>query len=91
MVQITVEQISGDLLTYLQRAQAGESFLIISAGKPIAEIKPAPEMKQLQPKTALERFQSLGLVGCMDGQALLPTDHPEIQDYLSDKRQQGRL
>ena len=91
MVQITVEQISGNLLAYLQRVQAGESFLVISAGKPIAEIKPALEVSPLQLKTALERFQSLELVGCMDGQELLHTDHPEIQDYLSDKRRQGRL
>lgn len=91
MVQITLEQISDDLLSYLQRAQAGESFLIIAAGKPIAEIKPALEVSQLQPKTALEQFQSLGLVGCMDGQESLSTDHPEIQDYLRNKRQQGLL
>lgn len=41
MVQITVEEMSSNLLAYLQRVQAGESFVVTSAGKPIAEIKPA--------------------------------------------------
>jgi hypothetical protein len=43
-------------------------------------------------KTALERFQAFGLVGCMDGtQDLPPTDQPSIRDYLNQKRRQGRL
>ncbi|NDJ19761.1 hypothetical protein [Myxacorys almedinensis] len=43
-------------------------------------------------KTALERFQAFDLVGCMNGMPDLPsTDHSSIQEYLNQKRQQGRL
>jgi antitoxin (DNA-binding transcriptional repressor) of toxin-antitoxin stability system len=82
MVQITLEEVSNNLLAYLQRVQAGESFVVVAAGQPIAEIKPLPDPSQ---STALERFQALGLVGCMDGQAELPTDYPEIQEHLNHK------
>lgn len=90
MVQITLEEVSNNLLAYLQRVQAGESFVVVAAGKPIAEIKPLPNPDPPQP-TALERFQALGLVGCMDGQEESPTDHPEIREQLNRKRQQGCL
>jgi antitoxin (DNA-binding transcriptional repressor) of toxin-antitoxin stability system len=41
MVEITIEEISEDFPAYLRRAEAGESFIVVAAGKAIAEIKPA--------------------------------------------------
>jgi antitoxin (DNA-binding transcriptional repressor) of toxin-antitoxin stability system len=84
MVQVTFEEVSNNLLSYLQRVQAGESFVIVAAGQPIAEIKPLSDSNQPQ-LSALERFQALGLVGCMDGQEAAPTDHPDIREYLNSK------
>jgi antitoxin (DNA-binding transcriptional repressor) of toxin-antitoxin stability system len=40
MAQVNIEDIQRDLSTYLQRVEAGESLLIIRAGKPVAEVKP---------------------------------------------------
>jgi len=39
-VQVTEEQIRQDLRTYLRRVEAGEAFVIVKAGRPIAEIRP---------------------------------------------------
>ncbi|MCI0560095.1 MAG: hypothetical protein MN733_16520 [Nitrososphaera sp.] len=36
-VDLDIEQ---DLLAYIQRVEAGETFIIVLAGKPVAEIKP---------------------------------------------------
>lgn len=44
MVQVTLEEVSNNLLSYLQRVQAGESFVVVAAGQPIAEIKPAQNL-----------------------------------------------
>ena len=38
--RVTEEEIEQDLLTYLRRVEAGEAFIIVKAGKPIAEIRP---------------------------------------------------
>ncbi len=38
--QISLDEIKQDLSTYLQRAQAGEIFVVTKAGKPLAEIRP---------------------------------------------------
>ena len=43
MVEITVEEISRNLSAYLQRVQAGESFVVLQAGTPIARFMP-PEL-----------------------------------------------
>ena len=40
MVQVSIEDIQRDLSTYLQRVEAGETLLIVRAGKPVAEVKP---------------------------------------------------
>jgi prevent-host-death family protein len=40
MVSITIEEISNNLPSYLQRVQAGESFVIVESGKPVAEVVP---------------------------------------------------
>lgn len=38
MNKITVEEITQDLIHYLQRVNAGESFIIFQANQPIAKI-----------------------------------------------------
>lgn len=45
MVSITIEQMSENLQTYLQRVAAGESFVVFSQGKPIAQLKPTNPLK----------------------------------------------
>ncbi|MGH9914839.1 MAG: type II toxin-antitoxin system Phd/YefM family antitoxin, partial [Pyrinomonadaceae bacterium] len=40
MTQVSVDEIKRDLPAYLQRVEAGETLVIIQAGKPLAEIKP---------------------------------------------------
>ncbi len=40
MINITVEEIAENLSAYLERVQAGEHFLVLQAGTPIAEIFP---------------------------------------------------
>jgi prevent-host-death family protein len=38
--RVSLDEIKQDLSTYLQRAQAGEIFVVTTAGKPLAEIRP---------------------------------------------------
>jgi antitoxin (DNA-binding transcriptional repressor) of toxin-antitoxin stability system len=40
MVEITIEEIAKDPLTYLHRTHVGESFVVLQAGQPIAQINP---------------------------------------------------
>ena len=40
IVQVSVDDIKRDLLTYLQLVEDGETLIIFKMGKPIAEIKP---------------------------------------------------
>jgi antitoxin (DNA-binding transcriptional repressor) of toxin-antitoxin stability system len=40
LVQVSLDKIAQDLLAYLQRVEAGETLIIVKAGKPMAEIKP---------------------------------------------------
>lgn len=40
MISITIEEISDNLPAYLQRVQAGESFVVLQSGKPIAKMTP---------------------------------------------------
>jgi antitoxin (DNA-binding transcriptional repressor) of toxin-antitoxin stability system len=39
-IQVSIEDIAHDVRTYLQRVEAGETVVIIKAGKPVAELKP---------------------------------------------------
>ncbi|HLK59075.1 MAG TPA: hypothetical protein VKU00_21115 [Chthonomonadaceae bacterium] len=41
MTTISIEDIQRDLPGYLRRVADGETFLVLQANKPIAEIKPA--------------------------------------------------
>jgi antitoxin (DNA-binding transcriptional repressor) of toxin-antitoxin stability system len=40
MVQVTLDEITHDLKTYLDLVEAGQTLVILKAGKPVAEIKP---------------------------------------------------
>src|SRR6266568_7244709 len=40
MVQVSVEEIQRDLSAYLRRVEAGETWIIVRAGQPVAEVKP---------------------------------------------------
>ena len=40
MTQVSVEEMQRDLSACLKRLEAGETLLIVRAGKPIAEVKP---------------------------------------------------
>ncbi len=39
-VQVSLDRVAQDVLTYLRRVEAGETLIIVKAGKPMAEIKP---------------------------------------------------
>jgi antitoxin (DNA-binding transcriptional repressor) of toxin-antitoxin stability system len=50
MTQVNLEDIQQDLSTYLQRVEAGETLVIIRAGKAVAEVKPVvPRVETLRP------------------------------------------
>jgi prevent-host-death family protein len=49
LVQVSVDEIKQDLPAYLQRVEAGETLVIVKAGKPMAEIKPFSATKPLRP------------------------------------------
>jgi prevent-host-death family protein len=50
MVWVSVEEIQRDLSTYLERVEAGETLVIVQAGKPVAEVKPiVSDPKTLRP------------------------------------------
>ena len=46
MLTVTVDEIQRNLTSYLQQVAAGESIIIMQAGKPIAEIKPVSGTSQ---------------------------------------------
>lgn len=50
MSTISVEDIQRDLLAFLRRVETGESFLVVSGQRPMAEIRPvATPESQLRP------------------------------------------
>ncbi len=50
MIQVNLEDMQQDLLTYLQRVEAGETLVIVRAGIPVAEVKPVvPRLETLRP------------------------------------------
>lgn len=50
MLNVTIDEIQRDPLKYLRQVEAGETFVIIQANKPIAELRPIPtNNKQLRP------------------------------------------
>ncbi|MEI1377396.1 type II toxin-antitoxin system prevent-host-death family antitoxin [Nostoc sp. UHCC 0926] len=46
MLTVTIDEIQQNLTSYLQQVVAGESIIIMQAGKPIAEIKPVSATSQ---------------------------------------------
>ena len=48
-ITVNVDEIKQDLSAYLQRVQAGETFVIVKSGKPLAEIKPVTPATGLRP------------------------------------------
>jgi prevent-host-death family protein len=61
--RVSLDEIKQDLSTYLQRAQAGEIFVVTKAGKPVAEIRPVA--------TASQYLRPFGLAA---GQFIVPDD-----------------
>ncbi len=49
-VHVSVDEIEHDFSNFLHRVEAGETLVIVQAGKPLAEIKPIESMtKPLRP------------------------------------------
>lgn len=46
MQRVTVEEFQREPLQYLNQVEAGESFVIVQANKPIAELKPIVNTKK---------------------------------------------
>lgn len=66
MTQITLDEIKRDLTIYFRRVAAGETLIILDAGKPLAEIKPiTPDSAVLRP------------VGLCAGDFVVPDDFNE--------------
>ncbi|MGD1941917.1 MAG: type II toxin-antitoxin system Phd/YefM family antitoxin [Leptolyngbyaceae cyanobacterium] len=49
MLNITVDEMQRDPLKYLHQVEAGETLVIFRSDKPIAELKPVNNNKQLRP------------------------------------------
>ncbi|MFZ9737613.1 MAG: type II toxin-antitoxin system Phd/YefM family antitoxin [Prochlorotrichaceae cyanobacterium] len=49
MLNVTVDDLQRDPLKYLNQVEAGETLVIFRSEKPIAELKPFVNSKQLRP------------------------------------------
>jgi antitoxin (DNA-binding transcriptional repressor) of toxin-antitoxin stability system len=49
MLNVTVDEIQRDPSKYLRQVEAGATFVILLADKPIAELRPISSSKQLRP------------------------------------------
>ncbi|MEH2159893.1 MAG: type II toxin-antitoxin system prevent-host-death family antitoxin [Nostoc sp.] len=50
MLTVTIDEIQRNLTSYLKQVTAGETIIVMQAGKPIAEIKPvSPIYQQIRP------------------------------------------
>lgn len=78
MTTISVEEMQRDLTSYLERVQAGETFVVVQADKPVAEVKPValPSDGEINP---LRPF------GLCAGEFVVPDDFddPLPEDVLS--------
>ncbi|MGE4096146.1 MAG: type II toxin-antitoxin system Phd/YefM family antitoxin [Candidatus Binatia bacterium] len=74
MIQVNLEDIQQDLSTYLQRVEAGETLVILRAGKPVAEVKPV-----------VPRVETLRPFGLCAGEFIVPEDFdtPLPEDILN--------
>ncbi len=66
MIQVNADEIKRDFPAYLERVEAGETLIILEAGKPVAEIKPIDS-----DSTSLRPF------GLCAGQFTVPDDFDE--------------
>jgi prevent-host-death family protein len=64
MTQVNIEDVQRDVAGYLKRVEAGETLLIVRAGKPVAEVKPV----SVSAPTALRPF------GLCRGEFTVPDD-----------------
>ncbi|MGG6270915.1 type II toxin-antitoxin system Phd/YefM family antitoxin [Leptolyngbya sp. AN03gr2] len=56
MREITIGEISKDLPAYLQRVQAGESFVVLQSGTPLAQVVPPTSKRELDQVSFAERY-----------------------------------
>jgi antitoxin (DNA-binding transcriptional repressor) of toxin-antitoxin stability system len=49
MLNVTVDEIQRDPSKFLRQVEAGATFVILQADKPIAELRPISSTKQLRP------------------------------------------
>lgn len=61
--QVSVDEIKQNLPHYLERVQAGETFVIVAAGEPFAEIRPV-----------MSSGRFLRPIGLCDGEFSVPDD-----------------
>jgi antitoxin (DNA-binding transcriptional repressor) of toxin-antitoxin stability system len=76
MVEITIDEITQDPLTYLNRVQVGESFVVLKSGAPIAQINPV----QSRPKMTLANAIALSNPAILQEKI-----HTEALDINSDE------
>lgn len=74
MTQVSIDDIQRDVSTYLQRVEAGETLVILRAGRPVAEVKPV-----------VLRGETLRPFGLCAGEFKVPDDFdaPLPEDILS--------
>jgi antitoxin (DNA-binding transcriptional repressor) of toxin-antitoxin stability system len=80
MVEITIEEIAQDPLSYLHRTQVGESFIVLQAGKPIAQINPilpnttpaATEISDSEDTPLMHLFLDFAVSEALKNQTLQP-------------------
>jgi antitoxin (DNA-binding transcriptional repressor) of toxin-antitoxin stability system len=75
MSTISVQDIQRDLLAFLRRVEAGESFVVINEDRPLAEVRPV--------STALRQPRPYGLCA---GQVTVPAefDRPLPEEILKE-------
>ncbi|MDX1522966.1 MAG: type II toxin-antitoxin system Phd/YefM family antitoxin [Anaerolineae bacterium] len=72
MIEVSLDDIKRDLLTYLRRVENGETLVIMKTGKPLAELRPiVVGAKQLRP------------VGLCAGEFQVPADFDDpLPDHV---------
>jgi len=71
MVQVSFDEMKRNLPVYFHRVEAGETLIIIKAGKPVAEIKPLTSNSRSLPSKNLRPF------GLCAGEFTVPDDFNE--------------
>jgi len=68
MIQISVDEMKRDLPAFLHRVETGETFVLVKAGKPVAEIMPIISSSINSPAMQLRPF------GLCAGEFTVPDD-----------------